>query len=59
MIDPDKGLEIIQGTAQEIEIITIVETTAEVEIRVKSPGLFQGTETGKIGPEQGLDLAPL
>ena len=51
MTGPDKGLEIIQGTVQEIEINTIVGTRAEVEIGDKGPGLFQGTETGKVGPE--------
>ena len=58
---PDKGLEVIQGTAQEVEINTIVGTRAEVEIGDKGPGLFQGTEMGKVGPEQnqGLDLTPM
>ena len=55
---PDKGLEIIQERTQEIEINTIEGARAEVEIGDKGPGLFQGTETGKVDPEQnqGLDL---
>ena len=60
MTGPDKGLETIQGTAQEIGI-SMIETRAEVEIGDKGPGLFQGTETGKVGPEQNqcLDLSPV
>ena len=60
MTGSDKGLEIIQGTAQEIGI-SMIETRAEVEIGDKGPVLFQGIETGTVDPEQnqGLDLAPM
>ena len=39
----------------------MIETRAEVEIGDKGPGLFQGIETGTVGPEQnqGLDPAPV
>ena len=58
MTGPDKGLEIIQGTAQEIEINTIVRTREEVEIEDRGPGVSQ-----EIDKDQdqipGLDLAPI
>ena len=37
----------------------MVGTRAEVEIGDKCPGLIQGTETGKLGPEQNQGLDPV
>ena len=55
MIDPGKDLEPIQ----EIEINTMVGTRAGVEIGDKGPGLIQGIETEKLGPEQNQGLDPV
>ena len=55
MTRPGKGLE----TIQEIEINTMIGTSAEVEIGDKGPGPSQGTETGKSGQEQNQGLDPV
>ena len=36
----------------------MIGTRAAVEIGDKGPGVIQGTETGRLGPEQNQDLDP-